>query len=173
MEQTAGIEQLENRRLLDAGSSSVLDPDASAITTSPTVELGLAAARAATQAQQTAAPAEDETESDVDLFVQVDSLLKPVSMTMAMVIALVGVLNASPIAAGAFSTMMVYEEHTDDSTGTKLQGSLKNALIFIALIVGVTSLLFLLYKFHCTKIIYAWLISSVGMLLGSFGGLVA
>jgi len=118
----------------------------------------------------------DDDEDDgveADLFVQVDSLLKPVSATMAMVVALVGVLNSSPVSAGAFSNMMVYEEHEDDSTGTKLAGSLENALIFIALIVGVTTLLFLLYKFRCTKLIYAWLITSVGMLLATFGGLVA
>lgn len=109
---------------------------------------------------------------DVDLFVQVDSLLKPVSATMLMVVALVGILNASPV-SGSFSTMMVYEEQADDSTSTKLAGSFENALIFIGMIVGVTSLLFLLYKFHCTRLIYAWLITSVGMLLASFGGLVA
>lgn len=109
---------------------------------------------------------------DADLFVQVDSLLKPVSATMLMVVALVGILNASPV-SGSFSTMMVYEEQADDSTSTKLAGSLENALIFIVMIVGVTSLLFLLYKFHCTRLIYAWLITSVGMLLASFGGLVA
>lgn len=116
---------------------------------------------------------EDDDGVEADLFAQVDSLLKPVSATMALVVALVGVLNSSPVSAGAFSNMMVYEEHEEDSTGTKLAGSLENALIFIALIVGVTTLLFLLYKFHCTKLIYAWLITSVGMLLATFGGLVA
>lgn len=114
----------------------------------------------------------DEGEPDVDLFAQVDSLVKPVSATMLMVVGLVGVLSSSPV-SGTFSNMMVYEEKEDDSTSTKLAGSVENALIFIALIVGVTTLLFLLYKFHCTKLIYAWLITSVGMLLASFGGLVA
>lgn len=114
----------------------------------------------------------DSERGDVDLFVQVDSLIKPVSATMLMVAALVGILNSSPV-SGTFSNMMVYEEKEDDSTSEKLAGSFENALIFIALIVGVTTLLFLLYKFHCTKLIYAWLITSVGMLLASFGGLVA
>jgi hypothetical protein len=109
---------------------------------------------------------------DVDLFAQVDSLIKPVSATMLMVVALVGVLNTSPV-SGTFSNMMVYDEQEEDSTSTKVVGSLENALIFIALIVGVTTALFLLYKFHCTKLIYAWLMTSVGMLLASFGGLVS
>jgi len=171
MEQTTGPDQNESRRLLDIGSSSGRGPREPAITSAPPApEPGPASA---TPVDPHADVGEEGSEPDVDLFVQVDSLLKPVSTTMLLVIALVGVLNASPIAAGAFSTMMVYEEHEDDSAGTKLQGSLENALVFIALIVGVTTLLFLLYKFHCTKIIYAWLITSVGMLLGSFGGLVA
>lgn len=116
----------------------------------------------------------DEDADDMaDLLTQVDSLLKPVSVTMILVVLLVSSLRTSPVASGAFQNIMVYEEREQDSRQTKLKGSLENALVFVALIAVVTTVLFLLYKFRCTKLIYAWLISSVGMLLASFGGLVA
>jgi hypothetical protein len=175
---------VENRRLLcetrTAGESSsshsvVAAPAAASRTTLRSTGVELSASGVADPFTRIAGGSGDSdqgSEADANLFAQVDSLIKPVSATMLLVVGLVGVLNASPV-AGSLSSMMVYEEAADDSVSTKLAGSFENASIFIALIVGVTTALFLLYKFHCTRLIYAWLMTSVGMLLASFGGLVA
>jgi len=183
MRGTEGGDVVENSLLLGRRAPCAAGASSSHITvaapaTAPRasgVELSSAESMSQPLASSTAAGegAEHESEpDDVDLFEQVDSLVKPVSAAMLSVVALVGILNSSPV-SGSFSSMMVYEEKVDDSTSTKLAGSFENAAIFIALIVGVTSLLFVLYKLHCTRFIYAWLITSVGMLLASFGGLVA
>jgi len=177
MDSLCGTEQVEQAsRLLEPGRQSAASDFSSHIVAAQAIELtqprssSIREPLAASGGGDTAS--ENGSEPASDLFAQVDSLIKPVSATMLLVVGLVGVLNSSPV-SGSFSNMMVYEEKEEDSTSTKLAGSVENAAIFIALIVGVTTLLFLLYKFHCTKLIYAWLITSVGMLLASFGGLVA
>ena len=68
---------------------------------------------------------------------------------------------------------MVYQEKDSDSTGTKLLGSLLNAVAFVVLITLTTVVFVLLYKYRCMKVIYGWLTISTMLLLGLFGGLFA
>jgi len=49
-------------------------------------------------------------------------------------------------------------------------GSLLNAVIFIAMIIVVTVVFVVLYKYRCLKLIFGWLILSTGIMLGFFGG---
>jgi len=49
-------------------------------------------------------------------------------------------------------------------------GSLLNALIFVAMIILVTVIFVILYKYRCLKLIFGWLILSTGIMLGFFGG---
>lgn len=97
-------------------------------------------------------------------------ILVPVTITMLLVVVAVRLLNMS-LAGGTVSFAgFVYTESTEDSTATKLFGSLLNAVIFLAIIIGVTFLLVLLYKCHCVKLILAWLVLSVLLLFGAIGG---
>ena len=48
---------------------------------------------------------------------------------------------------------MVYKESSSDSTVEKLTGSIINAVIFVVLIVLVTFVLVILYKYRCIKVI--------------------
>ena len=116
---------------------------------------------------------DEEEETRVDILeyahVVVD-ILVPVTITMLLVVVAVRLLNMS-LAGGTVSFAgFVYTESTADSTATKLFGSLLNAAIFLAIIIGVTFLLVLLYKCHCVKLILAWLVLSVLLLFGAIGG---
>jgi len=68
---------------------------------------------------------------------------------------------------------LVYHESEHDSSSTKLVGSLLNAIAVVVAIVIVTVIMVLLYKYRCIKLIIGWLITSSGMLLFIFGGLVS
>jgi presenilin 1 len=114
---------------------------------------------------------EEEEESLEDYADMVITILQPVAITMLLVVWIVRVLNASNIVIVSSSAIyQVYTEEDGDGTATKLFGSLLNALLFLAIIIAVTVLFVILYKYRCLKIIYAWLITSTGMLLAVFGG---
>jgi len=68
------------------------------------------------------------------------------------------------------SSTMVYQEEAGDSTSTRFFGSILNALIFLAIILGTTVLFVVLYKYRCLKVIYGWLMMSTCLLIGMFGG---
>ena len=72
-----------------------------------------------------------------------------------------------------FSELMVYHEEEKDSVGTKAGGVLLNSLAMVAMLAVVTSLMLLMYKMRCYKLMYGWLLLSVLSLLFSFGGFVA
>mmetsp|Transcript_35837 Transcript_35837/g.94158 ORF Transcript_35837/g.94158 Transcript_35837/m.94158 type:complete len:321 (+) Transcript_35837:136-1098(+) len=115
---------------------------------------------------------EDE-ESFPDPGAQVLSLLKPVSVTMALVVFLVHEMGAaSQQIRGGFSDLMIYQESATDSAGTVLSGVALNSLVIVLTLFGVTSGLLILYRCHCYRIIYGWLFLSVVSLLYAFGGYV-
>uniref|UniRef100_A0A061R1G5 Presenilin n=1 Tax=Tetraselmis sp. GSL018 TaxID=582737 RepID=A0A061R1G5_9CHLO len=90
---------------------------------------------------------------------QVTGIVTPVSLCMALTVALVRVLNPdgdSGTSAVAIATAF-YREQEDDTTGEKLAGSVVNALIFISVIGGMTFVLFLLFKYKCYKFIFAYM----------------
>jgi len=87
---------------------------------------------------------------------------------MVLVIFIVKVLNYVP--QDSVSQSMVYVENPNDSGINKLFGSIINALIFVGMIIVVTVIFVLLYKYRCLKLIFGWLILSTGVMLGFFGG---
>lgn len=84
-----------------------------------------------------------------DLGEEVTGILAPVSLCMAMTVALVKVLNPSgdSDSQNVAVATAYYEEEDDDSTSTKLSGSILNAIIFVGFIALLTFILFLLFKY--------------------------
>ncbi|KAL1515826.1 hypothetical protein AB1Y20_002442 [Prymnesium parvum] len=104
----------------------------------------------------------------------VASLLRPVTLTIALTVFLVHSLAGAPDSgAGGFSQLMVYRERDGDASATVAGGVLLNALVMVGTLFGVTTALLVLYKLRCYLVIYSWLIVSVGSLLFLFGGFVA
>ncbi|KAG1672059.1 hypothetical protein FOA52_008935 [Chlamydomonas sp. UWO 241] len=80
---------------------------------------------------------------------------------MAVTVLLVKLLN--PQGASSGSTMILasagYDEsaNADASSGQKLAGALLNAVIFVAVIVAITFVMVLLFKYGCYKLIFGYL----------------
>ncbi|WIA21037.1 hypothetical protein OEZ85_005365 [Tetradesmus obliquus] len=85
--------------------------------------------------------------------------MAPVSICMAITVLLVKALNPEGTAdttTVAIATL-AYQEQDTDSAGQKLGGALLNAIIFMAVIAGMTFVLFLLFKWGCYKLIYGYM----------------
>lgn len=94
-----------------------------------------------------------------DLGEELTGIVSPVSLCMALTVALVRVLNPDGLSGGSGVAIAstYYKEQADDSAGTKLTGSVINALIFVAIVAAMTCVLVLLFKYGCTKFIYAYM----------------
>ncbi|GLC33671.1 hypothetical protein PLESTM_000098700 [Pleodorina starrii] len=94
-----------------------------------------------------------------DLGEEVTGIMAPVSLCMAVTVLLVRLLN--PEGASSSNSVLIasiaYQENASDSSGKKLGGALLNAIIFVAVIAGMTVVLFLLFKYKCYKFIYAYM----------------
>eukprot|EP00299_Pterocystis_sp_00344_P008172 c2996_g1_i1.p1 GENE.c2996_g1_i1~~c2996_g1_i1.p1 ORF type:complete len:506 (+),score=105.36 c2996_g1_i1:13-1530(+) len=110
---------------------------------------------------------EDEGEDMPEKFAaQIMSLMKPVSCCLILVVYLVRTVGQGT--GGGFSQVMVYQESENDKGSKRFAGAFLNMLMFIVVIFVVTTVLVLLYKLRCTKLIFAWLILSCATLLGVF-----
>eukprot|EP00892_Ulva_mutabilis_P003685 jgi/Ulvmu1/1689/UM115_0018.1 len=94
-----------------------------------------------------------------DLGAEVTGIAFPVSLCMAITIALVRLLHRDDDDGGTTVAIAeaVYTERSDDSAGNKLRGSLLNALVFVAIITLMTFVIVLLFKYGCVKIIYGYM----------------
>ena len=133
------------------------------------------------------AAADDAVDEAYDPNKQMVSLLKPVSLTMVLVVYLVRTLGSPASLEGGLSELMVYREMEADSASTKVArrraaahrvaashvitrtltlslslgqagGVLLNALAMVAMLAGVTTLMMLLYRWRCYKLMYGWLL---------------
>jgi presenilin 1 len=98
------------------------------------------------------------------------SLVKPVSFTMIVVIATI----RSVAYFSTHNTQMAYapmHESDDESAGDRFGGALINVLIILCVLITMTFLLVLLYKYRCYRAIHGWLLVSSVLLLFFFSGL--
>jgi presenilin 2 len=87
-------------------------------------------------------------------------LMIPVSLTIFVVVW--GVQNLTPL-YGERERSPLYlaaDERSAGSSSKKLEASTINALVVVAMVLGVTFLMVLLYKCNCMKIIVVWFIAS-------------
>ena len=106
---------------------------------------------------------------------EIQSVVVPVSICMAMTVALVRYLmpHGAAGASGVAIATVYYHEKASDSAGTKFEGSLINSLIFIGIIGSMTFVLFLLFKYRCTKVIYGYFGFAGFSIFAVLGGSVA
>jgi presenilin 1 len=104
------------------------------------------------------------------------TIMKPVALTMLLVIYIVRGISLPELLGAAYQgptyMTMVYQHDDSDSGWLKFWGAVGNAVVFLCFILLATVLLVVLYKYRCMKVIFGWLFVSVGMLLAMFGGLV-
>lgn len=120
-----------------------------------------------------AAPSAEELEQMAELKYGAESvlsLIKPVSVTMIIVIVTIRSVTSYQ-SRSANSPQLAYapmRENDNESTGQRLGGALINVLIFLCFIIVMTFVLVCLYKQRCYRAIHGWLICSSMLLLFMF-----
>uniref|UniRef100_A0A915C171 Presenilin n=4 Tax=Parascaris univalens TaxID=6257 RepID=A0A915C171_PARUN len=94
-------------------------------------------------------------------------LFVPVSLCMAFVIFTMNTVGYYSRKDGQYLIYTPFTKETDD-TGERLMMSFGNAFVVLAVVVVMTVVLILLYKFRWYKLIHGWLIASSLMLLSLF-----
>jgi len=106
-----------------------------------------------------------DIESNAGLITQI---LTPVCITMILVIGIVKTISFPW--QDSVSQAMIYHESANDDGWKRFLGALLNAGIFVAMMIVVTVIFVICYKYRCLKFIFAWLGLSTLMLLAMFGG---
>ena len=104
---------------------------------------------------------------------EVTSIVAPVTACMALTVCLVRTLYLGRDNLSTAPTSIataVYHESASDDVGTKLTGALLNALVFVVAITIMTFIMFLLFKYNCTKCLYGYMAFSSFTLIFFVGG---
>ena len=113
---------------------------------------------------------EDDTELAYTA-AHVTSILKPVAVTMIMVILCMKITQDSIFAGGNIqSPYLVYREDSSDSAEQLMTKALVNSLVILVAVLTMTFVMYLLYKYNCIKFLITWLAISVASLLAFSGG---
>lgn len=116
-------------------------------------------------------PEPDEEDDEIVLKYGAKHVVKlfiPVTICLVFVIISLSLIKSYQQSGGAHLIYTPFDESQSTSGGTKLWMSIANASIFIGVVVIMTIVLILLYKFKCYKIIHGWLAFSSLMLLFFF-----
>ncbi|XP_065882451.1 presenilin-1-like [Dysidea avara] len=98
---------------------------------------------------------------------QIVSLIIPITLCMtAVVITELSVFIDEPSGTGTLYTP--FNENSSSGSGQKLGFALINVLIFLCIIIVMTVVLVVLFKYRCYKIIYGWLLTATVLLLFLF-----
>ncbi|XP_019263183.1 PREDICTED: presenilin-like protein At1g08700 [Nicotiana attenuata] len=104
---------------------------------------------------------------------EIIGVMSPVSICMFLVVLIVYSLSSTSSSDQQVlrtAANLVYLESPTDTTSTKLEGALLNALVFVLLITLVTFLLVILYYYRFTNFLKYYIRFSAFFVLGSMGG---
>ncbi|XP_009592592.1 presenilin-like protein At1g08700 [Nicotiana tomentosiformis] len=104
---------------------------------------------------------------------EIIGVMSPVSICMFLVVLIVyslSSISSSDQQVLRTAANLVYLESPTDTTSTKLEGALLNALVFVLLITLVTFLLVILYYYRFTNFLKYYIRFSAFFVLGSMGG---
>uniref|UniRef100_A0A7N1A595 Presenilin n=1 Tax=Kalanchoe fedtschenkoi TaxID=63787 RepID=A0A7N1A595_KALFE len=106
--------------------------------------------------------------------VEIIGVMSPVSICMLLVVLLVYTLTSpsSPPLSIRTAANLVYLEKPSDPPVQKLEGSIANAIVFIALIAVFTFLLVALYYYNFTNFLKNYMRFSAFFVFGTMGGLI-
>merc|ERR1739848_514904 len=104
---------------------------------------------------------------------EVTSIVAPVTACMALTVLFVRSLYLGRQNLSTAPTSIataIYHESASDDVSTKITGALLNALFFVLAITVMTFMMYLLFKYNCTKCLYGYMAFSSFTLLFFVGG---
>lgn len=156
-----------NLNSLIANNNNLANTGVSGSLGSNTRESDARAMAAIRQEQEKALYEEESLEEHADMVL---TIMKPVSITMVVVIVLVKAMSVPKLNLSPGQVLIYQERSSATDTTQQITGALITGAIVLVGVLLATTAFILLYKYRCLKIIYGWLLTASGLLLAMFGG---